>query len=203
MTALHRETGSEEETGDQHSTLDITLIDDSDGSLDAIDIGVDELFTILSNPRRQAIIEYLNRADGGMSVRDLSEHVAAWENGTTPANLEYDDRKRVYTSLHQNHIPKMKDYGILESDDATDEVHLNETFRDIQITLGSTSRSDSRTPWPVAYTGLGLVGFLTAVGGGLLPLDGSAVPVLFAGWTVLAIVVGAVSSLEADDIDIG
>ena len=51
-----------------------------------------------------------------MSVRDLSEHVAAWENEAEPAAVTYKQRKRVYTALYQSHLPKLHEHGFVEYD---------------------------------------------------------------------------------------
>lgn len=76
-----------------------------------------EIFGILSNPRRRAAIRYLNeKEDDLVQLRDVAEQLAAWENDVPVDSVTYKQRKRVYTSLYQSHLPKMDDMGIVRFD---------------------------------------------------------------------------------------
>lgn len=78
---------------------------------------MDTTFEILSNPRRRNTISYLAQSDTEMvHLRDLAEQIAAWENGVSMQEVKYNERKRVYTSLYQTHLPKMDRLGIIEYD---------------------------------------------------------------------------------------
>lgn len=78
---------------------------------------MDATFEILSNPRRRNTISYLARSDEEMvHLRDLAEQIAAWENDVSMQEVKYNERKRVYTSLYQTHLPKMDRLGIIEYD---------------------------------------------------------------------------------------
>ena len=75
----------------------------------------EELFEVLSNRRRRYTLHYLKqRAGDPVEMGDLSTQVAAWETGTDPEALAYDERKRVHTSLYQHHAPKLDDAGIVD-----------------------------------------------------------------------------------------
>ncbi|MFC4544588.1 helix-turn-helix domain-containing protein [Halosolutus amylolyticus] len=77
----------------------------------------DSLFEVLSNARRRSIIAYLNGTDTEtVTVRDLAEQIAAWENGISVAEVTYKERKRVYTSLYQLHLEKLHRLGIVRYD---------------------------------------------------------------------------------------
>ncbi|MBX0294032.1 DUF7344 domain-containing protein [Haloarcula nitratireducens] len=84
-----------------------------------------ELFDILKNERRRATLSLLFASDeASVSVSSVSEHVAARENDTTVDSLGEQQRKRVYVSLYQCHLPKMDGLGIVEFDRETGTVAL-------------------------------------------------------------------------------
>lgn len=74
---------------------------------DADEPSRDEVFKALSNRRRRNVITYLKQHDDDARVRDISEQLAAWENDVEIPEVTYKQRKRVYTALHQSHLPKL------------------------------------------------------------------------------------------------
>lgn len=85
----------------------------------------DELFELLANRRRRFAMHYLqNHPDELVTLSELSEQVAGWEHGVEPAELDYRERKSVRNSLHQFHLPKLDDAGVVEYDDRASEVRL-------------------------------------------------------------------------------
>lgn len=90
-----------------------------------IGLDADTLFQILSNERRRLAIRILNDFDSskGIQLGDLSDMVAAQEQGTTVDRLSTDQKKRVYVSLYQNHIPRLvnRDLARQPQDDGTVE----------------------------------------------------------------------------------
>jgi len=85
----------------------------------------DELFEILANQRRRFALHYLRqRPDETVSLSALSERVAGWEHGADPETLEYAERKSVRNSLHQFHLPKLDDAGLVAYDDEESAVEL-------------------------------------------------------------------------------
>jgi len=75
---------------------------------------LDTIFDTLRNKRRRLAIEYLRRKDASIDLSELTEYIAAVENNKPVAQLTSSERKRVYVSLYQTHIPKMENVGILE-----------------------------------------------------------------------------------------
>lgn len=85
-------------------------------ALDARSIAKDDAFHILQNPRRRAVLRYLLEHDDRdqFRMRNVTEEVAAWENGTTVRQLMSTARQRVYIALYQGHLPKLADHGIIK-----------------------------------------------------------------------------------------
>jgi hypothetical protein len=120
------------------------------------DLSKDEVFSTLSNARRRYVLEYLQRTGGRTQMRDLTEAVAAHENGCTREELNYRQRKRVYTSLHQTHLPKMHDLGIVVHDPNRGTIAVTEAAAEFDLFLEVVPEGEIR--WSELYLGLAGVG---------------------------------------------
>ena len=76
---------------------------------------LNEYFDILRNERRRISIRIMTELEE-VSISELSEGVASVEYGKEPRKLSSDERKRVYTSMSQVHIPKLKECGVVRYD---------------------------------------------------------------------------------------
>lgn len=118
----------------------------------------DTLFSLLSNPRRRFVIRYLYRADESVTLQELATEVAAWENQTEPEKLTDQERKRVYVSLYQTHVPKLEEVGVIEYDNDSGEITLTERTQGVRKYLDGDV--EDRRPWELYYLALALVGTL-------------------------------------------
>ncbi|WP_331233391.1 DUF7344 domain-containing protein [Natronorarus salvus] len=123
----------------------------------------EDIFEVLSNDRRQQVLNYMKHREGeSVQLRELVDHVAAWENDTTVERLDSSARKCVYTALRQSHLPKLDEYDIVEYDARRGEVELTEGAREVQMYLEYAPRND--VPWSHYYLGLsGVAALLTLV----------------------------------------
>ncbi|WP_224271112.1 DUF7344 domain-containing protein [Haloprofundus salinisoli] len=107
-----------------------------------------ELFDTLCNQRRLGIIRHL-RANGGASeLSPLVDHVAAAENDKQPDELARAERRRVYISLYQTHLPMLEERGIIEWDRSDNVVSLRPSSN-VEKYLGHGA--ESKAPWHVGY----------------------------------------------------
>jgi len=84
------------------------------GNVDT-EVGLDEVFELLSNRRRRTALQYLRTAtDGTTTLDELATHIAAAENDVEPAQVTSQQRKRVYVSLYQCHLSKLDSCGIID-----------------------------------------------------------------------------------------
>ncbi|WP_142858768.1 DUF7344 domain-containing protein [Salinigranum halophilum] len=159
----------------------------------------DTVFSVLSNERRRRVLRFLNEERAGSDIRELSTQLAAWENDVPPEAITYKQRKRVYTSLHQTHLPALADAGVVDYDRDRGTVSLTAqaSVLDEYLATGETTS----IPWHFVYLGIAAVGtiatLLAAVG--VLP---AAVPDLaIAGGlsVVLAVAAGIHSTLVAGE----
>lgn len=117
-------------------------------------LSADAIFEALSNSRRRAIVKCLWNREEAITTSELVDEVAAAENDVDVQSLQYEQRKRVYTSLHQSHLPKLVEDGFVERDN--DEVELTEAAERLKahIELESEYESNScveswiRSRWP-------------------------------------------------------
>jgi len=152
----------------------------------------DETFEMLSNRRRRYIIHYLQDEESTATLSDLSEQVAAWENDTDIGAISASERKTVYTSLQQFHLPKMDETGVVEFDDRAGEVELTDAASELDLYLEVVDEYD--IPWSLYYIGFSALGTILV---SLSWLDiGPFAVIPYVGWTVFLLVSLLVSSVS-------
>ncbi|PSP27857.1 hypothetical protein BRC65_03870 [Halobacteriales archaeon QH_2_65_14] len=122
------------------------------GSSGELAISYDDCFDLLRNHRRRYTLHYLQDNDGVATLGDLSDQIAAWENDIPPEEVSYDERKRVYTSLQQVHLPRMDRMNVIEFDDREGTIELGPGANDLDVYLGLGEKDD--VPWSLFYLGL-------------------------------------------------
>lgn len=113
----------------------------------------DRVFDILSNPRRRFVLHYLSRHQDPVPLRELADEVARWETGEQTLNPQ--QRKRVYVSLYQTHIPRLADAGMIEYDSDSGLVQLEAGAREIDKYV---KNEENERHWPLYYIAVGLLG---------------------------------------------
>lgn len=130
------------------------------------------IFETLSNPRRRELLRYLlsRRSDETVVVRTLAEEIAAWENGISIPEVTYKQRKRVYTSLYQAHLPKLHEYGFIDYDSDRGTVKVTEKARSIDVYLETVPEGE--IPWSEVYLGTSMTtaAFAAALWFGAVPM---------------------------------
>lgn len=138
----------------------------------------DRVFDILSSPRRRYVLYFLRTEPNPIQLTDLAEHVAAWENDTTVEELSTQQRKRVYVSLYQTHLPKLAEAGLVDYDEETGAVAIDSKATELDPLLGEQR---DRPAWYRYYFAVAAAG-ATLIGASLL---GAAIPpVVLAGAVV-------------------
>ncbi|WP_018258968.1 DUF7344 domain-containing protein [Halomicrobium katesii] len=137
------------------------------------ELSQDTVFDVLSSARRRETIAILREEETPIELTTLAEIVAARENDTTVEELSSQDRKRVYVSLYQTHVPKLVDVGIVEHDADTGEVWLTSQAGAIEPYLHNPEQSRR---WHRYYLVVAVVGGLAflATSFGALPFVSGA-----------------------------
>ncbi|MEY7852172.1 hypothetical protein AB7C87_23560 [Natrarchaeobius sp. A-rgal3] len=125
-------------------------------SLERDELSRDTVFQTLSNRRRRLVLTYLGRhPERTVRLRDLSEWIAAKENEVPIAEVSYKQRKRVYTSLYQSHLPTLHRDGIVEYNQSRGTIRLTTTASAFDVYLEPSS--ETALPWKRYWFGFGLV----------------------------------------------
>jgi hypothetical protein len=124
----------------------------------------DEIFELLKNRRRRDVLEYLLAVDRTVTLSELAEHIAAWENDVDVQALNSSQRKRVYVALYQTHLPKMDQTGIVEYNQDRGRISLSENASVLETYLDRGYEETDR--WHRRYVALSAAGIaLVAVVG--------------------------------------
>lgn len=115
-----------------------------------------ELFALLSNHRRRWTIHLCKQAEGPLELGELAEQIAAMEEDKTPAEISSSERKRVYTSLQQTHLPRLEKAGIIEFEDHT--VSLTNRAEELQVYMDIVPAGS--IPWAMYYLALSAISLL-------------------------------------------
>ncbi|MFW6384520.1 MAG: DUF7344 domain-containing protein [Halodesulfurarchaeum sp.] len=136
-------------------------------------ITTDEIFFLLKNRRRRAVIEYLLEAGGRAQFDELVVAIAAREKEKDVKEITYKERKSVHTSLYQSHLPKLQSAGVVEYDRRSGSVTLTDAIEAIRPYLDVSAAHEAQSPtdgldrldrpWKGAYVGLVAMIALVAV----------------------------------------
>ena len=148
-----------------------------------------EVFHILGNDRRRAIVQLLAHESGQVDVSDVATEIAETESDSTPVpNNLY---KSVYVSLQQTHLPQLEEDGVIEYDSEAKTIQPGPHFDDVLAYIdGHDDNPSGVLQFHLAACVLGLA--VIALVGMDLPLLSSIDPVL---WSVLVLLAVAASSL--------
>ena len=150
-----------------------------------------ELFDVFSNARRRRTVQFLKRQRGHCELSSLVEQVAAWENDTDPDDVTRTQRRRVYISLYQTHLPMLEDHGIVDWDPDAHTIELLPSEEVFEPYLDRQLESDRR--WHVAYLGVTALGAAAVALTWLSPLSTGVVPLVV---IALCLVVLAISLVQ-------
>ena len=161
---------------------EIASVTESDGDER---LSKDVIFELLKNRRRREVLAYLLDAEETVTLGELAEQIAAWENDTDVNALSSDQRKRVYVALYQTHLPKMDDAGIVEYDQDRGLISLSDNADLLMMYLDTDTHKQDR--WDRWYALLSVVG-AALVSAAFLGVPGlSSVPTIaIAGVVVFA-----------------
>lgn len=161
-------------------------------TVDTEELSRDETLEVLSNRRRRFAIHLLKQQNGdSISVSELAERIASWENGKPEASLTYKERKRVRNAIRQFHLPKMKDYGFIEYDSDRGTVKLTDICSSTDFYVDSLT--GNKIPWSMYYLGISALGAVCLLGIGTRLFPFTALPPL--AWGIFFVTALTVSSL--------
>lgn len=96
---------------------------------------LDILFDVLANQRRRYILHCLRAYQTPMSLADLADEVATWEQNEPIKDISAEEVKRVYMSLYHSHIPKLVDANIIKYTQERDLVMFSKQSEHVELLL--------------------------------------------------------------------
>jgi len=175
---------------EQYSSADMIAADELDE---------DQIYHLLQNERRRNVLRYLYDEDGQVSMREIAEQVAAWENDSTVQAITSDERQRVYIPLYQSHLPKLDEEGIIEYDQSRGTVQKTPMVAELYEYLEPTAvpevddveNDDENARWGHYYLGASGIGATLLAGATLglgpftaLPQGSVGLAILGMFWTL-------------------
>jgi len=146
-----------------------------------------EVFDVLKNERRRAVIRFLDDRGGSATLSEVAERIAAEENDTTVERLTSSERKRVRIALYQCHLPRMDKMGVVDFDKDRGTIALRDPAAKVLLYLNVAPEAEaeettgSSDRLVVAFAA-GVAALVTAGSLGVGAL--SAIPP--SGWTEVA-----------------
>ena len=132
------------------------------------------------------------RSSGSHPLRTLSEEIAARETGESPPPRA--TRESVYNSLHQTHLPRLDDLGIVRYDREARTVSLAKRARHVNAHM--EIRTEHGPTWSEIYRTLGVVGLTTVVAAeAAVPIVGAVEPLVWATLFLCTLLLATVAQL--------
>ena len=169
------DTTATDDTVPQSSEAD-TVADNTAAAAADAPLPLDQVFGILKNQRRRRVLQMLQHADDKVSLSDLAEQIAAWENDKEVKQITSSERKRVYVGLYQCHLPKMDAMGVIDFNKPRGTVELGDNMEAMYKYLETTD-GDGEPDWH-RYSMFLSVGAAAALGFTLLVRPMTALPVV-------------------------
>lgn len=91
-------------------------------------LGLDVVFGLLQNRRRRDVLRHLTQTAKPIRLSELAERTAARECEKDVSQLHSQERKRVYVSLYQSHLPKLADAEVINYDKPRGTIERGPTF---------------------------------------------------------------------------
>ena len=118
--------GNESPTDDSHREDGARHQQDASNGLP---VDLDQVFGVLSNRRRRAILRYLTTESPEVEFGELAELLAARECDKDRCQISAQERKRLYIALYQSHLPKMADMDAIDYDERSGLVERGPKIR--------------------------------------------------------------------------
>jgi hypothetical protein len=115
-----------------------------------------EIHDVLRNERRTRVLEHLQQKRETVTLRELSEQLAALETGESPPPRNI--RESVYNSLHQTHLPKLDDLGIIEYEHDRKLVTLANGSHQVNLYMEVVPTND--VTWATYYLSTGMLSLI-------------------------------------------
>lgn len=122
---------------------ELGIAEETDRPAESIPLSTETVCELISNARRRAVIQHIAALDGTETVEmgDLAREIAGAEHDVPPATVSAEQRKTVYVSLLQNHLPKLDTAGVVDWNDRSGEVAHGQSVAELAALVESIERA--------------------------------------------------------------
>jgi hypothetical protein len=160
---------------------------------------LDQTFEILRNQRRRYVLQHLEAVGEQVSLSELAEQIAAWENDKEVRQITSSERKRVYVGLYQCHLPKMDGMGVISFNKPRGLIERGENADAVEPYLQRAAVSD-RSSWTKPRVVISILG-LTVLPAAILLQSQTMLSLVLAVTVVVVATLGGVAMLLRSDAD--
>lgn len=108
----------------------------------------DDVFELLDNSRRRLLLRYLFDSGGEADLDELSRMITDHETDA-PWRMFDGETANVYQSLHETHVPKLAERGVVEYDETERVVSLGSRADEVATVLSDPQ--ERRRRWAAGY----------------------------------------------------
>ena len=109
----------------------------------SIPLSTETVCELISNARRRAVVRRVAALADTESVEmgDLAREIAGEEHDISPATVSAEQRKTVYVSLLQNHLPKLDAAGVVDWNDRSGDVAHGQSVDELAALVEGIERA--------------------------------------------------------------
>lgn len=123
-----------------------------------VSLSQETIYDVLSNRRRRYAVHALKHADEEVDLTELSRRITAWEVGVDPDEVEYQDRRLVYSTLKGTHLPMLDEHDLIDYDDEANVVEPLPSLDEFDVYVEVLQGKE--IPWSLYYVGIASVSVL-------------------------------------------
>lgn len=132
------------QTSDEMKTVGIEAVR-KQGGHEPDPLSLTAIFEVLVNQRRRRVLYALHERSNQMTLTELAEQVAALERDAMTDEISEDERQRLAAALHQSHLPRLADIGIVEYDREEGTLSLLDLPERLQRYLDFAAEDENQT----------------------------------------------------------
>lgn len=96
---------------------------------------LDRYLRALSDRDRRYLLYYLDEHGSG-EIEEIARYIVARESNRSLSSISEEDSKRMQAKLHHEHLPRLRDYGVIDFDERQGDIRLAATAQLFTMLLG-------------------------------------------------------------------
>lgn len=114
---------------------------EGDGGVTSLEV----VFDCLTHPKRRVMLYYLQHHEI-VTVNELARHVAGWDAGVPPDEVDPEHRDGIASELVHSHLPKLRDASFIEYDQRSKTIRYTDPPELLAEVLRLLAELDTASP---------------------------------------------------------